>query len=135
MSPTESVSTCFKKYATFDGRASRPEYWWWVLFQVVLFIVVAIIFAVIAPKAVFAVYVVFLALLLPSIAVTVRRLHDTGRSGWWYFISLVPLVGGIILLVFTCEASHGPNQYGPPPAGYHGTSAGTWSPSEGSTGQ
>ena len=139
MSPTESVSTVLHKYATFDGRASRSEYWWWALFLIVLDVVLAVILAAISPKALILLYLVILGLLLPSLAVTVRRLHDTGRSGWWYFIGFVPLVGGIILLVFTCLESQGPNQYGPPPAGPAAAGPGDpgqWQPSAGSpTGQ
>jgi uncharacterized membrane protein YhaH (DUF805 family) len=66
-------------------------------------------------------YLFILAMIIPSLAVCVRRLHDTGRSGWWYFIGLIPFVGGIILLVFMCQDSQaGPNLYGPNPKGVDG---------------
>ncbi|MER5888683.1 DUF805 domain-containing protein [Streptomyces sp. NPDC001941] len=108
-----------KKYATFQGRARRSEYWMFALFNA-LVILVLVILAMTTRSTVFAalygLYV--LAVLLPSLAVVVRRLHDTGRSGGWFFIAFVPLVGGIILLVFLCldsEPQH--NAYGPNPKG------------------
>lgn len=96
-----AISACFSKYATFSGRANRSEYWFWVLFY--------FIFAII-PMINFVAVLVFF---LPSLAVLVRRLHDTGRSGWWYFIALVPFIGWIWLLVLLCkESEEGENEYG-----------------------
>jgi uncharacterized membrane protein YhaH (DUF805 family) len=115
MSFVESIQTCFSKFVTWQGRAGRAEYWWWALFALIVYIVGAVIDA--AAKSPIPTIVLVLVLLLPSLAVFVRRLHDTGRSGWWYWIGLVPLVGGIVLLVFVCSASHGPNNYGNGPAG------------------
>ena len=115
MSFTEAVRTCLSKYTTFTGRARRPEYWWFVLFGIGIYIVAAILDAI--TKTPIFVIVAALALLLPSLAAAVRRLHDTSRSGWWYFISLVPLIGGIILLVFMAsDSTPGPNQYDGQPA-------------------
>jgi uncharacterized membrane protein YhaH (DUF805 family) len=109
-----------KKYAVFSGRARRKEYWMFTLFSVLISVVLAIIDAMIRDgdgggmgplRAVYS-----LAVLIPSLAVTVRRLHDTGRSGWWLLISLVPCVGGLVLLIFTVEdGKPGENQYGPNP--------------------
>lgn len=114
MSFADSIRTCLSKYATFSGRARRSEHWWFYLFTILVYIVVGIIDAVINNSILGLLAV--LALLLPSLAVTVRRLHDTGRAGWWIFIALVPFVGGIILLVFECMNSQpGTNQYGPSP--------------------
>ena len=101
-----------EKYADFTGRARRSEYWWFTLtnfiaqFVLILLIAVADIFWVL--------YVIYaLALIVPSIAVTIRRLHDTDKSGWWILIALVPFVGGIILLVFMCiDSTPGTNQWG-----------------------
>ena len=115
MSFVDAVKSCFSRYVTWQGRAGRAEYWWWGLFGVIVYVVAAIIDA--AAKTWIPVAIAVLVLLLPSIAVTVRRLHDTGRSGWWYWIGLVPLVGGIVLLVFTLMASDGPNDYGSAPDG------------------
>jgi uncharacterized membrane protein YhaH (DUF805 family) len=104
----ESVQTCFRKYATFEGTAPRSEYWWFFLFN----IIVSIAIAAISTKLSYAYSV---AALLPGIAVTTRRLHDTDRSGWWQLISFVPLVGVIVMLVFVCQDSR-PNRYGATPA-------------------
>ncbi|HEU5271777.1 MAG TPA: DUF805 domain-containing protein [Jatrophihabitans sp.] len=116
MSFADAVRTVFSKYATFSGRARRSEFWWFTLFAAILYIVVGIIDAV-AKNAVLGA-IVALALILPSLAVTVRRLHDTGRSGWWILIGLIPFVGAIVLLVFECQDSQpGSNNYGPSPKG------------------
>ncbi|MBY8889377.1 DUF805 domain-containing protein [Streptomyces sp. PTM05] len=105
-----------RSYADFSGRARRKEYWLFALFN---FLILAVLYgvglAVAKPIAILGV-VYELGVLVPSLAVIWRRLHDTGRSGGWFFISLVPLVGGIILLVFVCSDSQaGANQYGPNP--------------------
>jgi len=112
------------KYATFEGRARRKEYWYFALINALIFTGFAIAMSAVAsggqsPKAAFTAYGIFaLLVLLPSISVTVRRLHDTDRSGWWFWISLVPAVGGIVLFVFTVlDSTPGNNQYGPSPKG------------------
>jgi uncharacterized membrane protein YhaH (DUF805 family) len=121
-----------KKYAVFSGRARRKEYWMYTLFYVLIsYLAMGIITGIVAisaisgnsnPTVFIAPIVLFtilyLAFLIPTLAVTVRRLHDTSRSGWWYFISFIPFVGGIILIVFLAEDSKpGDNQYGPNPKG------------------
>jgi uncharacterized membrane protein YhaH (DUF805 family) len=114
MSFGDAVRTCFSRYAEFTGRAGRPEYWWFFLSYVIAYIVVAIIGG--ALHASWLAWIVLLVYLVPSIAAAVRRLHDTGRSGWWYLIGLIPFVGFIILLVLLAgEGQPGPNEYGPPP--------------------
>ncbi|MFG3661213.1 DUF805 domain-containing protein [Streptomyces sp. NPDC047706] len=104
-----------KKYAVFSGRARRKEYWMYVLVYVILAVVLAIVdFAVFGSQVLGL--ILALGLLLPSLGVTVRRLHDTGRTGWWILIALVPLVGSIVLLVFMClEGETGGNKYGENP--------------------
>ncbi|MEU6868091.1 DUF805 domain-containing protein [Streptomyces sp. NPDC046876] len=104
-----------KKYADFSGRARRQEFWMFFLLNMAAAIVVLIIDSVIGASGIlYGLY--FLAVLVPTIALTVRRLHDLGKSGWWYFIGLVPLVGGIWLLVLLAtEGQPQPNQYGPNP--------------------
>ncbi|MGG3927050.1 DUF805 domain-containing protein [Metabacillus fastidiosus] len=104
-----------KKYAVFQGRARRKEYWMFTLFNVLISIVLSIIEVVgDMPSILTGIY--SLSILLPSLAVTARRLHDIGKSGWWILISLIPLIGAIVLLVFTCQDSEeGSNQYGPNP--------------------
>jgi len=121
MSFADSIRTCFSKYATFSGRARRSEFWWFYLFTVIVFIVVAIIDAAIGNSILE--FVLILALILPSLAATVRRLHDTGRPGWWVLIGLIPFIGAIILIVFECQNSQpGTNQYGPSPKELGGSS-------------
>ncbi|MBT2481415.1 DUF805 domain-containing protein [Streptomyces sp. ISL-94] len=108
-----------KKYADFSGRARRQEYWMFFLCNLAVAIVVAIIDAVIgANMIIYGLYV--LAIIVPCIALTVRRLHDLGKSGWWCFIVFIPLVGGIWLIVLAAtEGQPGPNQYGPSPKAVH----------------
>ncbi|WP_030763282.1 DUF805 domain-containing protein [Streptomyces sp. NRRL F-2664] len=104
-----------KKYADFSGRARRQEYWMFFLFQIAALIIVAILDAVLGTSP--WLYLIYaLATLLPNLAVSVRRLHDTGKSGWWMLISLVPFIGGIWLLVLLATAGQPqPNQYGQDP--------------------
>jgi uncharacterized membrane protein YhaH (DUF805 family) len=110
----DAIRSVFSKYVVFSGRARRSEFWWFTLFAVILYIVVAIIDAAIGSSILGI--IVGLALLLPSLAVTARRLHDTGRSGWWILIGIIPLIGAIVLLVFECQDSQpGTNAYGPSP--------------------
>ena len=110
-----------KKYASFSGRAQRTEYWYFILFYILILFGLSIIDSITgsfsAEAGIGLLGGLFsLALFIPSIAVGVRRLHDTGRSGWWLFIMLIPLVGAIVLLVFTVQdSSAGDNAYGPNP--------------------
>ena len=104
-----------KKYAVFSGRARRKEYWMFILFNMVIVFVLGLIegFAG-SPGVLGGIY--GLAVLIPTIAVFVRRLHDTNRSGWWWLISFIPLIGAVVLLVFMVQDSQpGENQYGPNP--------------------
>lgn len=104
-----------RNYVEFSGRARRTEFWMYTLITIIVSIVLQIVDAVLgAGKLLSLLY--SLAVFLPSIAVIVRRLHDTGRSGWWYFIGLIPFVGWIVMLVFLCsEGDTGPNRYGEDP--------------------
>lgn len=112
---------CMKHYADFSGRARRMEYWMFVLCCVVLLIPATVLDNVLGLQVADGTVGIFycltaLALFIPSIAVAVRRLHDTGRTGWWYLICLVPLIGGIWLLVLMLlEGQQGENKYGPDP--------------------
>ena len=100
----ESIGTCFSKYVTFQGRAIRSEYWWFFLFTFVASLALRFV-----SQSAYLIF--FLAVLLPSLAVGVRRLHDTDRSGWFLLIGLIPLVGWIILLVFMAQESKDPNRF------------------------
>ena len=92
----ESITICFKKYADFNGRASRSEYWWFALFIVIVSIVLSMISNEVSG-------LFSLATLLPSIAAAARRLHDTNRSGWWQLIAFIPIIGWIVLIVFLAQ--------------------------------
>ena len=112
-----------RKYATFSGRARRAEYWYFVLANLIIYAVFAAI-GVATGKYAAAVtiyYVYMLAVLIPSLAVSFRRLHDTDRSAWWLLIDFVPIVGIIILIIFFAEDSTpGDNRFGPNPKGVAG---------------
>lgn len=103
-----------RQYVDFAGRARRKEYWMFTLVSVIISLVLAILDNVLRIGILGLVY--SLAVLLPSLAVGVRRLHDTGRSGWWLLLSLIPLIGAIVLVVFfATEGERQPNAYGPDP--------------------
>ena len=134
----EAIKTCFSKYATRDGRAPRSEYWYFVLFVVIASLAVAIVARAAGISVVGR--IIELVLLPPSLAVGVRRLHDLDRSGWWYLLSLFPVIGSItlgvgdvgrtfmiiylfvaliisiVLTVWACtRGTLDPNRYGPDP--------------------
>ena len=121
----ESVSTCLKEsYFGFEGRASRSEYWWFTLFLALLEIVTSVLDGFLGTYAVtssgrmigFINLIFLLAILLPSIAVAVRRLHDTDRSGWFYLLIFIPLIGSIILIIFFIQqGTNGRNRFGDDP--------------------
>ena len=111
----DAVKQALGKYATFSGRARRSEYWYFTLFNVIVSFVAGILDAVIGVPA--TQVLVGLALLLPGLAVSVRRLHDIGRSGWWLLIAFT-IIGIILLIVWYCQDSDpGQNQHGSSPKG------------------
>ncbi len=133
-----AIGICFRKYADFNGRAPRAEYWWWVLFQWLIGLTATMIdtptylayFAALSnnwpssglpPPFPYSLglsltSLVNLALFLPTLSVSVRRLHDLDKSGWWLLLSFIPLIGWIILLVWACtRGTRGPNRFGPNP--------------------
>jgi uncharacterized membrane protein YhaH (DUF805 family) len=110
-----------RRYVDFSGRASRSQFWLYVLFYIIIVVIAVVIDALVfnSFEGGIGVLQLLVALihLIPSIAISVRRLHDTDRSGWWIFISLVPLIGAIWLLVLYClDGTQGNNRFGPRPA-------------------
>ncbi len=118
----EAVETVvLKKYATLEGRATRSEYWWFALAYVTLLFCALIADGILQTPIAYQwmrvfTFLIWLAMLVPSIAVGVRRFHDLGKSGWWILIGCVPLVGLVIqLYMFSRLGTPGPNLYGPDP--------------------
>jgi len=122
---TTAVRTVIKeRYADFQGRSRRSEYWWFTLFTMIFQIVAQVLFGAVAASGSgvlmlivgLAVLVIALGLIIPSIAVAIRRMHDTGRSGWWLLIGLIPLLGAIVLIYwFVQRGTVGPNEWGNDP--------------------
>ena len=132
---TDAVKTCLSKYATFSGRASRSEYWWFYLAFIIAAIICTIPLIWLAnnmrvPGAFYGdvrslylpyyipIAILVLATFVPFLAVSVRRLHDSNKRGWWYLVTLVPYVGGLIYLVLmVLPGTKGANRFGPDPLG------------------
>lgn len=109
-----AVKTGFSKFATFEGRASRSEYWFYTLFVFATSVVLNIIDAVTGIGVLSVIFA--LVTLIPGIAVAVRRLHDTDRAGWWYLLALIPLIGWIVLIIWFCgRGTTGDNRFGADP--------------------
>ena len=110
MSPIEAISSVLNKYATFDGRAARSEFWWWWCANIIMNVLISST----GNHNVLVVY--WLGVFIPNLAVTVRRHHDGNRSGWWILLGLIPLIGPLILLfLYIKKGTDGPNEYGPDP--------------------
>jgi uncharacterized membrane protein YhaH (DUF805 family) len=106
----EAISEGFKNITTFNGRASRSAFWWFFLGAIIIDLAAAIVGR--AAGAVVIQYVVSVIIALVSLSLSVRRLHDSGKSGFWWFIGLIPIIGAIVLLVFYCTpGTPGPNKY------------------------
>ena len=138
MNMQAAVTSVFRNYATFSGRARRAEYWWFILFSLIVSAILSVLdgalfgysftsmtgdgsaaFEYASPGILGSIW--SLATFIPGLAVAVRRLQDTGRSGWWLLIFLIPLVGLIVLLVwFASRGNPGTNAYGPDPIGAEG---------------
>ena len=109
----DSVSTCIKKYFVFKGRATKSEFWWFQLIWVVSYIVMIISNN---DEVAFICLGIIIFIAIPLISVGVRRLHDTNKSGFYYLLSLIPFIGGLILLfMMIADGTKGKNQYGPDP--------------------
>lgn len=122
----QAVRSVVRQYAGFSDRARRAEYWWWTLFVTIVYVLAGIAdravgftFAESSTVAVgWITLVAWLALIVPSLAVLFRRLHDTGRTGWWWLLSLVCGIGAIVVLIFCLlDGERGANRYGPDPKG------------------
>ena len=119
MTFSEAISSGFRNYVGFSGRAPRSEFWYWILFTVLVSVVTSIIDLGVSSSNVMPFSSISsLATFLPSLAMGVRRLHDGDRSGWWWLLGFIPLIGIIVLIVFWCsEGTRGPNRFGPDPLG------------------
>ena len=111
-----------RKYAVFRGRARRTEFWMFTLVNIAVSMLLAFADSSFGMTVSYGVGMLSslygLAVLIPSLAVAVRRLHDTGRSGWWWLVSLVPFIGAVVLIIFAAQDSQpGSNKYGPNPKG------------------
>ena len=121
MSPLDWAKLPLFKYSDFAGRASRPEYWWYTLANVILIVIASTIDSVFGLNTLlFGIYgpltaLSALSLLSPSLAVASRRLHDTGRSGWWILLAFIPLAGLVLIYFLALEGATGPNEYGARP--------------------
>ncbi|HEY1728403.1 MAG TPA: DUF805 domain-containing protein [Candidatus Baltobacteraceae bacterium] len=115
MTLPQAIRSAFARWLMFSGRAGGTEYWWFVLFGTIVFGLASLLdHALFERDALF--WAISLVFLMPYLAVAVRRLHDTNRSGWWLLLIFVPLVGNIVLLIWFCTpSSSGPNRFGPMP--------------------
>jgi uncharacterized membrane protein YhaH (DUF805 family) len=105
---------CVREYAKFSGRSRREEYWLFNFFNVLFSLIILAVSIIFEAPVIYLAYI--FGMFIPSLAVTVRRLHDTGKSGWYYLVSLIPIVGSIWLMVLMCiKGDIGENQYGPDP--------------------
>lgn len=131
MNPVDAIRSVWSQYASFKGRARRSEYWWWALFSTLViygpFIILGLLtdgqgieaFPVAVQVVLSLIFMIILiGLLIPGLAVTVRRLHDSDRSGWLYLINFIPYVGWIVVFIFMLlPGTRGPNRHGPDPKG------------------
>ncbi len=120
MSFSEAISSGFKNYAVFSGRATRPAFWWFYLFTLIVGIAISVIEGAMGSSGIMGglgiiSFIWFLGVFLPTLGLVIRRLHDADHSGWWWFIGLVPLVGVIVLIVFwATPGTQGDNRFGSP---------------------
>lgn len=115
MNLEQAVRTVLSKYADFTGRARRSEYWFWYLSVVIAYVAAYIVDSIIGTPIV--TIIVALGVIVPTLAVGARRLHDTNKSGWFQLIGIIPIIGTIVLIVFFATDSGPDNQYGPNPKG------------------
>jgi uncharacterized membrane protein YhaH (DUF805 family) len=111
----ESIRQCLQKYADFNGRATRSEYWWFYLFILLAYIGLGILSAYLSDAFTILFGVFLLGMILPSLSVSVRRLHDTNKSGWMMLLSLIPIVNLVLLYFVVLPSDAQANQYGETP--------------------
>ena len=99
-----------KQFANFSGRATRQQYWMFILIYIIISVLLSIVDGLMGSVILSG--ILTLVMFIPSISIAARRLHDTGRSGWWQLLVLIPLIGAIVVIVFLCQASQGENEYG-----------------------
>lgn len=110
----QAVKTVLNNYANFNDRSRRSEYWWWALAYFIAYIAIYTAGSILGLGEILAT-LLGLALLIPNIAVAVRRFHDIGKSGWWLLIAFIPILGFIALIYFFVQPSEGPNRFGEGP--------------------
>ena len=123
MNFADAVKSGFQNYVTFSSRAARSQYWYWALFCILVGIGSVVIDAALFSQSYMRPVnaIAELVLFLPTLAVSIRRLHDLDHSGWWFLLIFIPLIGGIWLLVWFCmRGTVGPNRFGPDPLGAAG---------------
>ena len=114
----DAVSLFYSRYTDFAGRSSRAEYWWFMLFFIIATFVVAFIAGILGETiGTIVIAIWYLAHLVGLVALGIRRLHDTDRSGWWYLLTFVPIASLVLLVFFVLPGTQGPNKYGPDPYG------------------
>ena len=112
----DAIKLAFKNYVNFNGRSRRSEYWWFVLFNIIIEIIIYILAKLITPNLIFLLSISGLIAFLPGLGLVIRRLHDIGKSGWYIFIAFIPIVGIFILLYFFClDSENQSNEYGESP--------------------
>ena len=120
MNFASAIKSGFNRYVDFTGRSSRSEVWWWILFSLIVNVIAAILDGA-GGSGLFTI-ITFFGMVIPSLAVQVRRMHDLDKSGWWLLITLIPLIGAIIALVWFCsKGTEGDNRFGSDPLNYFTT--------------
>lgn len=108
---------CWQHFLDWQGRARRSEFWYFILFNFIISVIIGV-FDLIVGTNIFM-YIYSIAVLIPGICVSIRRMHDIGKSGWWYLINLIPFIGNIWFIILACQDSQpGTNQWGPNPKGF-----------------
>jgi len=120
---SDAVRSFISRFTDFAGRSSRSEYWWVQLALFIAFFILGLVTGFLGETlGSIIIGIAYLAILVPALALAIRRLHDLDKSGWWMLLSLIPLIGGLVLLFFFVQkGTDGPNQYGPDPLGSDAT--------------